>query len=96
MLIHHLLAEHPSIDLFNNKKLLTFSPEDELKLQKLQREWVSNPVVEVVNGDIISKQGRKPKQLTDLESIKSSLLEVGDVDVSEEATKDGLTFSFMT
>ena len=87
---------NPSIDLFNNKKLLTFSPEDELKLQKLQREWVSNPIVEVVNGDIISKQGRKPKQLSDLEAIKSSLLEVGDVDVSEEATKDGLTFSFMT
>ena len=86
----------PAIDLFNNKKLLTFSPEDELKLQKLQREWISNPIVEVVNGNIISKQGRKPKQLTDLEDIKSSLLEVGEVDVSEEATKDGLTFSFMT
>ena len=85
----------PALDLFNHKKLLTFSPEDELKLQKLQNEWVNNPTIEVVNGNIMSKQGKKPKQLIDLEGIKSNLLEVNEVDISEEAVKDGLTFSFI-
>lgn len=85
---------YPAKDLFSHKKLLTFSPEDELKLQKLHREWISNPTIEVVNGNIISKQAKKPKQLIDLEDIKSSLLEVGTLDISEEATKDGLEFSF--
>ena len=84
----------PAEDLFKHKKLLTFSPEDELKLQKLQREWINNPIVEVVNGNIISKKGKKPKQLIDLEGIKSSLLEVSEVDISEEAIKDGMEFSF--
>lgn len=84
----------PAEDLFNHKKLLTFSPEDELKLQKLQREWINNPTIEVVNGNIISKRGKKPKQLIDLESIKASLLEVSEVDISEDVLKDGLEFSF--
>jgi len=33
--------------------------------------------------------------LIDLEGIKSNLLEVNEVDISEEAVKDGLTFSFI-
>tara|TARA_B110000971_G_scaffold61622_1_gene62870 strand:- start:39 stop:1658 length:1620 start_codon:yes stop_codon:yes gene_type:complete len=85
----------PALDLFNHKKLLTFSPEDELKLQKLQNEWVNNPTIEVVNGNIMSKQGKKPKQLIDLEGIKSNLLEVNEVDISDNATNDGLEFTFI-
>ena len=87
---------YPAKDLFNHKKLLTFSPEDELKLQKLHREWISNPTIEVINGNIISKQANKPKQLIDLESIRSSLLGEVTLDISDEAEilKDGLEFSF--
>ena len=85
----------PALDLFNHKKLLTFSPEDELKLQKLHNEWVNNPTIEVVNGNIMSKQGKKPKQLIDLEDIKSNLLEVNEVDISDKAVKDGLEFTFI-
>ena len=84
----------PAVDLFNHKKLLTFSPEDELKLQKLQREWISNPIIEVVDGNIMSKQAKKPKKLIDLEGIKANLLEVNEVDISDDATNDGLEFSF--
>ena len=84
----------PAVDLFNHKKLLTFSPEDELKLQKLQREWVSNPIIEVVDGNIMSKQAKKPKKLIDLEGIKANLLEVNEVDISDDATNDGLEFTF--
>jgi len=85
----------PAKDLFQSKKLLTFSPEDELKLQKLQREYETNPSIEVVNGQIIKTKGKKPKELISLENIKASLLEVGDVDISEEALKDGCNFSFL-
>jgi hypothetical protein len=87
----------PAEDLFKyHDKLLTFSPEDELKLQKLHREWISNPTIEVIDGNIISKQANKPKQLIDLESIKSSLLGEVTLDISDEAgiLKDGLEFSF--
>ena len=43
----------------------------------------------------MSKQGKKPKQLIDLESIKSNLLEVNEVDISDNATNDGLEFTFI-
>ena len=84
----------PAVDLFNHKKLLTFSPEDELKLQKLHREWISNPIIEVVDGNIMSKQAKKPKELISLESIKANLLEVNEVSISNESVSDGLEFTF--
>ena len=84
----------PSIDLFNHSKLLTFSPEDELKLQKLNSDWINNPIIEVIDGQIIRKQAKKPKQLIDLEGVKANLLEVNEVAISDDAVNDGLEFTF--
>jgi hypothetical protein len=50
-----------AVDLLSQSKLLTFSPEDELKLQQLKKEWELVPVVEVINGQIITKPSPKPK-----------------------------------
>lgn len=82
-------------DLLNAGKLLTFSPEDELKLQKLQKEWELLPLVEVVNGQIVTKASPKPRGLIELEKRKERLLIVGDVDISEEAQASGSVFGFL-
>lgn len=82
-------------DLLNAGKLLTFSPEDELKLQKLQKDWELMPIVEVIDGQIVTKTSPKPRGLIELEKRKESLLNVEEVDISEEAEASGSVFGFM-
>ena len=83
-------------DLLSQSKLLTFSPEDELKLQQLKKDWELVPIVEVIDGNITTKPSPKPKELIQLERRKSSLLVVGDVDISTEKVASGLVFSFIS
>jgi len=85
-----------AVDLLSQSKLLTFSPEDELKLQQLKKEWELVPVVEVINGQIITKPSPKPKELIQLEQRKASLLIIKDIDVSTEKIASGLVFSFIS
>jgi hypothetical protein len=85
-----------AVDLLSQSKLLTFSPEDELKLQQLKKDWELVPIVEVIDGNITTKPSPKPKELIQLERRKSSLLVVGDVDISTEKVASGLVFSFIS
>ena len=83
-------------DLLSQSKLLTFSPEDELKLQQLKKDWELVPIVEVIDGNIVTKPAPKPKELIQLERRKESLLNVGDIDLSTEKIASSLVFSFIS
>ena len=85
-----------AIDLLSQTKLLTFSPEDELKLQQLKKDWELVPIVEVIDGNITTKPAPKPKELIRLERRKSSLLNLGDVDITTEKVASSLVFSFIS
>jgi hypothetical protein len=54
------------------------------------------PIVEVVDGNIVTKPAPKPKELIQLERRKSSLLNVGDIDLSTESIASSLVFSFIS
>ena len=53
------------------------------------------PIVEVIDGQIVTKTSPKPRGLIELEKRKESLLNVEEVDISEEAEASGSVFGFM-
>ena len=83
-----------AIQLLEKKKLTSFTFEDQLRLETLQKNYAENSNFKVFEGKVILTKGEKPQELIELEKKRKELYKPGTIHLDQIVSGD--TFDIMT
>ena len=83
-----------AIQLLEKKKLTSFTFEDQLRLETLQKNYAESSNWKVVKGNAIMTKGEKPKELIELENKSKELIHLHTIHLDQIVSND--TFDLMT
>ena len=82
--------------LLEEKELMRFSAEDELRLMQMTADWEDKGEFELIDGVMTAVEEPKPDRLVNLERQKAALLVVRDLDSSWSAQATNKITGFIT